>query len=205
MREAGVVCRQQHRWRAITESDHGDPVAPDRLQRPFQVAEPDQVWVADITAVWTLEGWLYLAAVLDWFDRRMVGWALADHLRTELPLSALEMTLGRRQPSDGLIHHSDRGSQYAAQRYRETLEHHGLLASMSRKGNCWNNAVMKRFFGSLKSERSAARWLSGQRYLTQQQAREDIVYYIEMEYNSNRLHSTLGYLTPQEKQLAVAA
>lgn len=182
-----------------------EAIAPDRVQRQFQVAEPDRVWVADITAVWTLEGWLYLAAVLDLFDRRVVGWALAEHMRTELPLSALAMALGRRQPSDGLIHHSDRGSQYAAQRYRETLEHHGLLASMSRKGNCWDNAVMVRFFGSLKSERSAARWLSGQRYLTQQQAREDIVYYIETEYNSNRLHSTLGYLTPQEKQLAVAA
>lgn len=200
MREAGVVCRQRRRWRATTDSRHGEAIAPDRVQRQFQVAEPDRVWVADITAVWTLEGWLYLAAVLDLFDRRVVGWALADHLRTELPLSALAMALGRRQPPEGVIHHSDRGSQYAAQRYRETLEHHGLLASMSRKGNCWDNAVMERFFGSLKSE-----WLSGQRYLTRRQAREDIVYYIEMEYNSNRLHSTLGYLTPQEKQLAVAA
>ena len=151
-------------------------------------------------AVWTLQGWLYLAAVLDLFDRRVVGWALADHMRTELPLSALAMALGRAQPAPGLIHHSDRGSQYASQRYRETLQGHGLLASMSRKGNCWDNAVMERFFGSLKSE-----WLAAQRYLTREQAREDIVYYIEMEYNSNRLHSTLGYLTPREKQLAVAA
>ena len=200
MREAGVEARQRRRWRTTTDSDHGDPIAPDRLQRRFLVSEPDRFWVADITAVWTLEGWLYLAAVLDLYDRQVVGWAMAGHMRTELVLAALDMAVGRRQPAPGLIHHSDRGSQYASRVFRETLEKHGMEASMSRKGNCWDNAVMERFFGSLKSE-----WLNGQRYLTREQARRDIVQYIEMEYNSDRLHSTLGYITPREQQMAVAA
>ncbi len=200
MREAGVEARQRRRWRTTTDSDHGDPIAPDRLQRRFLVSEPDRFWVADITAVWTLEGWLYLAAVLDLYDRQVVGWAMAGHMRTELVLAALDMAVGRRRPAPGLIHHSDRGSQYASRAYREALEKHGMEASMSRKGNCWDNAVMERFFGSLKSE-----WLADQRYLTRDQARRDIVQYIEMEYNSNRLHSTLGYITPREQQMAVAA
>ena len=200
MREAGVEARQRRRWRTTTDSDHGDPIAPDRLQRRFLVSEPDRFWVADITAVWTLEGWLYLAAVLDLYDRQVVGWAMAGHMRTELVLAALDMAVGRRRPAPGLIHHSDRGSQYASRAYRERLETHGMEASMSRKGNCWDNAVMERFFGSLKSE-----WLADQRYRTRDQARRDIVQYIEMEYNSNRLHSTLGYITPREHQMAVAA
>jgi putative transposase len=125
---------------------------------------------------------------------------MAGHMRTELVLAALDMAVGRRRPTPGLVHHSDRGSQYASRAYRETLEKHRMEASMSRKGNCWDNAVMERFFGSLKSE-----WLADQRYLTREQARRDIVQYIEMEYNSNRLHSTLGYITPREQQMAVAA
>lgn len=200
MREAGVEARQRRRWRATTDSDHGYPVAPDRLQRRFLVPAPNRFWVADITAVWTLEGWLYLAAVLDLYDRQVVGWAMAGHLRTELVLATMEMAVGRRRPPPGLVHHSDRGSQYASRVYRKTLEQPQMEASMSRKGNCWDNAVMERFFGSLKSE-----WLADQRYLTRDQARQDIVQYIEMEYNSNRLHSTLGYITPQEQQMAVAA
>jgi putative transposase len=200
MRVAGVEARQRRRWRATTDSDHGYPVAPDRLQRRFLVPAPNRFWVADITAVWTLEGWLYLAAVLDLYDRQVVGWAMAGHMRTELVLAALEMAVGRRRPPPGLVHHSDRGSQYASRAYRERLEKHRMEASMSRKGNCWDNAVMERFFGSLKSE-----WLADQRYLTREQARRDIVQYIEMEYNSDRLHSTLGYITPREQQMAVAA
>jgi putative transposase len=200
MREAGVEARQRRRWRTTTDSDHGYPVAPDRLQRRFLVPAPNRFWVADITAVWTLEGWLYLAAVLDLYDRQVVGWAMAGHMRTELVLAALEMAVGRRRPPPGLVHHSDRGSQYASRAYRETLEKHRMEASMSRKGNCWDNAVMERFFGSLKSE-----WLADQRYLTRGQARRDIVQYIEMEYNSNRIHSTLGYITPREQQMAFAA
>ncbi len=200
MREAGVECRQRRRWRCTTDSGHDRPLAPNRLQREFQVAEPNRVWVADITAIWTLEGWLYLAAVLDLHDRQLVGWAMAAHMRTELALQALEMAMGRRRPAPGLIHHSDRGSQYAATDYRNRLDQHGLLASMSRKANCWDNAVMERFFGSLKSE-----WTDSQRYITRTQARQDIIEYIEMHYNSGRLHSTLDYLTPREKELAAAA
>jgi transposase InsO family protein len=199
MREAGVECRQRRRFRCTTDSDHGQAVAPNRLQRQFELGEPNRAWVADITAIWTLQGWLYLAAVLDLHDRQLIGWALAGHRRTELVLSALDMALGRRRPPRGLIHHSDRGSQYAAADYRERLDQHGLLASMSRKGDCWDNSVMERFFGSLKSE-----WTDGQRYLTQEQARRDVIEYIEMHYNSERLHSTLGYITPREQELATA-
>lgn len=199
MREAGVVCRQRRRWRATTDSSHAHAVAPNRLEREFQVTQANRAWVADITAVWTLEGWLYLAAVVDLYDRQVVGWAMAGHMRTQLVEEALEMAVGRRRPGPGLIHHSDRGSQYAAAAYRQRLERHGLVASMSRKGDCWDNAVMERFFGSLKSE-----WTSSQRYITRAQARGDVVEYIEMLYNSERLHSTLGYRTPREKELAIA-
>ena len=200
MREAGVRCRQRRRWRATTDSGHGLAVAPNRLQRCFEVAEPNRVWVADITAIWTFGGWLYLAAVLDLHQREVVGWAMASHMRTELPLEALEMAIGRRCPPPGLIHHSDRGSQYAAHAYRERLESQGIVASMSRKGDCWDNAVMERFFGSLKSE-----WLNDQHYLTREQARRDVIEYIEMHYNSERLHSTLGYTAPRETQLPAVA
>ena len=200
MREAGVEARQRRRWRHTTDSQHTLPVAPNLLNRQFMVAAPNRAWVADITAIWTLEGWLYLAAVLDLHDRQLVGWAMADHMRTQLVLDALEMAVGRRQPKSGLIHHSDRGSQYASHDYRSTLDRHGFQASMSRKGNCWDNAVMERFFGSLKSE-----WLADQRYGTRQAARRDVVEYIEMEYNSCRLHSTLGYQSPREIELATAA
>lgn len=201
MQEAGVACRQRRRYQHTTDSDHGLPVAPNLLKRQFTVPEPNQAWVADITAIWTLEGWLYLAAVLDLYDRQVIGWAMADHMKTSLTLDALEMAIGRRRPPRGVLHHSDRGSQYASRAYRERLVKHGFLASMSRKGNCWDNAVMERFFGSLKSE-----WLEGQRYWTRLSARRDVVTYIEMEYNSCRLHSTLGYHAPREiEKIAEAA
>jgi putative transposase len=136
MREAGVECRQRRRYRATTDSRHEQPVAENLLARQFEVAEPNTAWVADITALWTLEGWLYLAAVLDLHDRQVVGWAMAGHMRTELTLKALEMALGRRRPPRGLLHHSDRGSQYASREYQQALADHGLVCSMSRKGNC---------------------------------------------------------------------
>lgn len=200
MRAAGVECRQRRRWRCTTDSNHSPAVAANRLQRQFQVSLPNRVWVADLTAIWTLEGWLYLAAVLDLHDRQLVGWAMAGHMRTELALEALEMALGRRRPPQGLIHHSDRGSQYTASAYRDKLDQQGLSASMSRKGNCWDNAVMERFFGSLKSE-----WTSTRRYTTREQARHDIIEYIEMHYNSHRLHSTLGYIPPREQKPVAGA
>lgn len=200
MQEAGIEARQRRRWRHTTASQHTLPVAANLLNRRFMVAAPNRVWVADITAIWTREGWLYLAAILDLHDRQLVGWAMADHMRTQLVLEALAMAIGRRKPEEGLLHHSDRGSQYASQEYRSTLVRHGFRASMSRKGNCWDNAVMERFFGSLKSE-----WLAGQRYGSRQAARRDVIEYIEMEYNSCRLHSTLDYQTPREVELAAVA
>lgn len=200
MREAELECRQRRRFRATTDSDHGRPVAPNLLARQFAVEVPNRAWCADITAIWTLEGWLYLAAVLDLHDRQVVGWAMAGHMRTALALSALDMALGRRRPPPGLLHHSDQGSQYASHEYRHRLEQHALVCSMSRKGNCWDNAVMERFFGSLKSE-----WTDCRRYLTPEEARCDVIHYIELEYNSDRFHSTLGNLTPRDVEMAAAA
>ena len=200
MREAGVQCRQQRRWRATTDSRHTETPAPNLLARQFHAAQPNRVWVADLTVIWTFEGWLYLAAILDLHDRQVVGWAMAEHMRTELAVQALEMALGRRRPPPGLLHHSDQGSQYAAHDYRDMLAAHDIVQSMSRKGDCWDNAVMERFFGSLKSE-----WTSARRYFTRAEARADVIEYIEMLYNSDRLHSTLNYITPREQEWAVVA
>ena len=193
MRESGIQCKQRRRYRITTMSLHNLPVAENKLDRNFTVLIPNKVWVADITYLWTLEGWLYVAAVVDLFSRRVVGWAMANSMHTELIANALKMAIARRQPASNLMHHSDRGSQYASQYYQELLKKLNITVSMSRKGNCWDNSVMERFFGSLKSERT-----DGVNYLTRRQAKDDVVEYIEMFYNSNRLHSTLGYLSPAE-------
>ncbi len=152
MREAGLKVKRRKAFRQTTQSRHRYPVAENVLDRQFEVGVPDRAWVADITYMWTDEGWMYLAVVLDLFSRRVVGWALGERLVTQLALDALTMALWRRQPSPGLLHHSDRGVQYASNDYQHLLKEHGLIASMSRKGNCWDNAVAERFFGSLKSE-----------------------------------------------------
>jgi putative transposase len=191
MRKAKIECKQRRRYRITTQSQHSLPVAANVLNREFLVAAPNRVWVADITYLWTHEGWLYLAAVLDLYSRRIVGWAIARHMRGELISDALRMALGRRRPDRGLMHHSDRGSQYASADYQAALKSAGIIISMSRKGNCWDNAVMERFFGSLKSERTDQII-----YSTREEAKLDIIDYIEMFYNSQRLHSTLGYVTP---------
>ena len=193
MREANLVCKQRRRYRVTTRSDASLAVADNTLNRQFQTETVNQVWLADITYLWTQEGWLYLAAVLDLYSRRVVGWSIAAHMRTELISSALTMALGRRQPKEGLLHHSDRGCQYASAAYREQLRQQGIRVSMSRKGNCWDNAPMERFFGSLKSERTDDRI-----YYTREQAKADVIDYIEMFYNSQRLHSTLGYVSPMQ-------
>ena len=193
MRQAGVKCKQRRRYRVTTQSDHWFPVAANELNRQFNVEKPNLAWVTDITFLWTQEGWLYLAAVLDLYSRRVVGWSIADHMRTELISDALFMALGRRQPVGGLLHHSDRGSQYASADYQQVLKQQGIRVSMSRKGNCWDNAVMERFFGSLKSERT-----DGKIYLTREQAKADVIDYIEMFYNSQRLHSSLNYTSPMQ-------
>lgn len=191
MRKAGIECKQRRRYRVTTDSRHSLPVADNLLNRDFTAEDLNQKWVADLTYLWTQEGWLYLAAVLDIFSRRVVGWALAEHMREELVEDALRMALGRRYPPQGLLHHSDRGVQYASGAYQGCLQEAGIVVSMSRKGNCWDNSIIERFFGSLKSERT-----DHIIYHTREEAKTDVIDYIEMFYNSQRLHSSLGYVTP---------
>lgn len=191
MRQADIFCKQRRRYRVTTRSHHDLPVADNVLNRQFTATEPNQIWLTDITYLWTQEGWLYCAAVLDVFSRCIVGWAIDHHMREELVQNALQMALGRRQPKEGLLHHSDRGVQYASKHYQSALKNAGCIVSMSRKGNCWDNAVMERFWGSLKSERTY-----GKIYFTREQAKSDVIEYIEMFYNNIRPHSTLEYLSP---------
>ncbi len=193
MRKAGIECKQRRRYRVTTDSRHRLSVAKNILNRAFGVAKPNRAWVTDITCLWTLEGWLYVAAVVDLFSRRMVGWSTNNHMRESLVSDALQMALYRRRPEPGLLHHSDRGVQYASHHYQETLKEAGMIVSMSRKGNCWNNSVMERFWGSLKSE-----WTDGVTYATREEAKADVIQYIEIFYNRKRLHSTLGYLSPMQ-------
>jgi putative transposase len=182
-----------------THSRHSLPVAPNRLARNFTTQRPNQIWLADLTYIPTGEGWLYLAAVLDVCTRKIVGWSMRDTLHTEIALDALAMALQRQRPGAGLIHHSDRGIQYAAEVYRQTLAAANITPSMSRKGNCWDNAPMESFFHTLKTERVHHRI-----YATKEQAKRDLFAYIEGFYNSHRLHSTLGYLSPAERERAAA-
>ena len=191
MREAEVWVRYRRRYKATTQSDHGKPVFDNILQRDFQASAPDRAWVSDVSYVWTSEGWLYLAVVLDLFSRKVVGWSLSTRLHAKLVQDALLMALWQRKPAPGLVFHSDRGSQYASRAVRSLLDQHRMVGSMSRKGDCWDNAVAESFFGSLKSER-----LSWRRYRTRREAYHDIVEYIAMFYNPHRLHSTLGYQSP---------
>ena len=194
MQEAGVVvCRPMYRRPLTTNSRHGYGIAPNLLARQFDVEKPDQAWVGDITYLWTAEGWLYLAVLLDLYSRKVVGWAMSAHIDAALVQTAMQMALGRRQPAPGLLHHTDRGSQYACQAYQGLLAAQGIRCSMSRKGECLDNAVAERFFGSLKGERTAHR-----AYATRQEARADVMEYIEMFYNSTRLHSYLGYRSPND-------
>ena len=194
MREAGVWVRYRRRYRVTTDSNHRQPVFENRLERDFVAERADQVYAGDITYVWTQEGWLYLAVVIDLYSRKVVGWSMGKRLVSALVCDALQMALWRRRPPKGqLIHHSDRGVQYASRAFRKLLEAHGIEGSMSRKGDCWDNAVVESFFGSLKSER--VHWRS---YQTREEARADIVEYITMFYNSRRLHSYLGYQSPDE-------
>lgn len=193
MREQGLTARFKRRFRRTTDSKHNDPIAANRLNRQFDVEGPDRVWATDITYLWTDQGWLYLAVVLDLYSRRVVGWSMAEHLRSELVLGALEMALGQRAPRDGLLHHSDRGCQYASSAYREALSQADIVCSMSRKGDCWDNAVVESFFGTLKSELVHRR-----RFATRLAARTAVFEYIEVFYNRQRRHSYLGYLSPAE-------
>ena len=194
MREEGVCGRRRPRFRKTTDSNHNHPTAANVLKRDFSTDEPDRVWVADITYVWTVSGWAYLAVVIDLFSRRVVGWSVADHMRTDLALDALRAALGHREPSRlGLVFHSDRGSQYAAGAFTAALNDAGIVNSMSRKGNCWDNAVAESFFSTLKTE-----LVHRTIFLTVESARTAIAEWIEVFYNRQRRHSTLGYATPVE-------
>ena len=200
MRQNGLRPKTRSKFKATTDSKHDLPVADNLLDRRFDCDGPNQVWVSDITYIWTLEGWLYLAVVIDLFNRAVVGWSMSKRIDRALALDALKMALGRRNPSAGLIHHSDRGSQYASYDYQNALLSHGMLCSMSRKGDCWDNAVAESFFGSLKTERVHQR-----RYRTRDEARRDIFEYIEVFYNRVRLHSSLGYLSPVQFETTALA
>jgi transposase InsO family protein len=202
MREGGLTAGRRRRVPRTTDSRHDDPVAPNLLERRFAADRPDAVWLADLSYIPTGEGWLYLAAIKDLATREIVGWSMADHLRAELACDALRMALHRRQPPPGLTHHSDRGVQYACKDYRAILARHGLVQSMSRKGDCWDNAPMESFFGSLKTE-----LVHRTSFPTREAARRAVFEYVEAFYNRRRRHSGLGFLTPVEayEQMAGAA
>jgi len=193
MRKWGMQVVVKRRFRLTTDSKHGLPIAENLLDRQFDQGAPNKAWVSDITYIWTEEGWLYLATTMDLYSRKIVGWAMADNMRKELVMEALQMAIDTRAPGPGLIHHSDRGSQYASKDFRRLLDKHGMLASMSRKGDCWDNAVMESFFGSLKVER-----VHRDRYKDHRQARTAVFQYIETFYNTVRMHSKLGYQSPCE-------
>jgi putative transposase len=192
MRQEGLAARQRQRFKVTTNSAHRFSVAPNLLARDFRAERPNQLWVADVTYIRTLQGWLYLAVVVDLFSRAVVGWAMDDHIGGELSSRALRMALQRRRPARGLIHHSDRGIEYACDEFQTLLDDHGLVCSMSRKGDCWDNAVAESFFASLKLDLDPERV-----YVTRAEAKRDLFGYIEGFYNRNRRHSSLGYLSPE--------
>ena len=199
MREEGLQSRRKRRFKVTTDSRHDHPVARNILARDFQADAPNERWVGDVTYIWTREGWLYVAAILDLFSRRVVGWSADGRIDGGLVSSALAMALLTREPKPGLLHHSDRGSQYASGEYRRQLRERGITCSMSRKGDCWDNAVAESFFATLKSE-----LVSDRDYLTRDQAKASIAEYIEVFYNCRRRHSAIGYLSPVAYETAAA-
>ena len=199
MRQNGIRAKTVKKGRATTQSNHRLPVAQNTLNRQFMVEAPNRVWAGDLTYVWTTEGWLYLAVLLDLYSRRVIGWAMGHRLTVDLAEQALTMALVTRRPEAGLLHHSDRGSQYAASRYQQLLDAQGLVPSMSRKGNCWDNACVESFFGTLKRE-----LVHHRHYATRDDATRDIFEYIEVFYNRQRRHSTLGYHSPAEYEAKTA-
>ena len=193
MAEQGLVAKARRKTRATTDSNHDHPVAPNLLGRQFSVHAPNKVWVTDITYLATSEGWLYLAIVLDLYSRKIVGWSIRKRMTKELVIDTLEGAIKRRNPAPGLICHSDRGSQYCSHAYQELLQKHGFLCSMSRKGECQDNACAETFFHSMKVE-----WIYGEPLKTRYQMKQAIREYIEVFYNRQRLHSNNGYLSPSE-------
>lgn len=200
MRQEGLVARRRKRFVVTTQSDHQQPVAKNVLKRRFEVQRPDRVWVGDITYLPTTEGWLYLAVLLDLCSRAVVGWAMSSHLDVGLVLAALRMALERRRPAPGLIHHTDRGTQYASDAYQTALATNGLIPSMSRAGNCWDNAPAESFFSTLKTELGGGR----RTFSSRAAARAEVFEYMEAFYNRVRRHSALGYVSPAAFEMRVA-
>jgi putative transposase len=199
MREEKLQVKTKQKFKATTNSNHDKPIAPNLLEREFSVSTPDTVYVGDITYIRTREGWLYLAVVIDLFSRAVVGWAMRSRMTVDLVNDAMLMAIWKRKPDKGLIFHSDRGSQYASDDYRKTLKTYTVNASMSKKGDCWDNAVAESFFHTLKIE-----LVHHCDYETREEARAEIFEYIEVFYNRRRLHSSLGYRTPAEMDEAVS-
>ena len=202
MRENELTGAPPKHFKRTTDSNHDLAIADNVLNREFAVEAPDTAWATDITYVRTWEGWMYLGVVIDLFSRRVVGWSMTTHMRTELVKGALAMALGRRLPQPGMLHHSDRGSQYASHDYRDALREHGIICSMSGKGDCWDNAVVESFFATLKKD-----LIHRRPWPTVREARQAVAEYIEVFYNRKRKHSTLGYVSPvvYEKQFELEA
>jgi len=201
MRKDGLRAKTKRKFKVTTDSRHNLPVAPNLLNREFTPEVPNQAWASDITYIWTAEGWLYLAVVMDLFSRAIIGWSMSERMTRALVINAFGMAVKRRNPSPGLLHHSDQGSQYASADYQAILAKHGAICSMSRKGNCWDNAPLESFFGTLKKEHVFHNF-----YRHRAQARQSIFMYIEQFYNRKRIHSALGYRTPSEmEQFKLAA
>ncbi len=198
MKQLQLKVKQKRKYKVTTDSNHKLPVAENVLNRDFSPSAPNQAWGTDITYLWTQQGWIYLAVVIDLYSRRVVGWSVDRRMKKALVIRALLMAVNLRKPPPGLICHSDRGSQYASHDYQKLLKQHGMICSMSRKGNCWDNAPVERFFRSLKREWTGDRW-----YRTRHEAIADVREYVAVYYNSKRLHSTLAYMTPMnyEKRL----
>ena len=193
MKEANVWVRYKKKYKATTNSEHNKPIYDNELKQNFDVQHANQTWVQDITYIWTSEGWLYLAVVIDLYSRKVVGWSMGSRMKAQLVCDALTMAIWQRKPKAGLIIHSDQGVQYASHQYRRTLRLHSFVGSMSKKGCCWDNAVAESFFGSLKQER--VHWRN---YKTRYSAQQDVLNYITMWYNSHRMHSYLNYQSPNE-------
>ena len=197
MREEGFCARRRRKYKATTDSSHDLPVAENLLARDFEQRAPNQVWVSDITFIPTEEGWLYLATTLDLYSRRIVGWSMGERMTSDLVIDALQMAALQRHPPVGLMHHSDRGSQYASGAFQQMLKAHGMVCSMSRRGEVYDNAVMESFYATLKRE-----LVHEARYATRDQARQVIFEWIEVFYNRQRLHSSLGYRSPADYEAA---
>jgi len=200
MKVHGIIAKTKKKFKATTNSKHNLPIAENLLNQDFAAEKPNTVWVSDITYIWTLEGWLYLAAILDLYSRQVVGWAMSDKLTADFVIKALHQAIGKRNPVRGCIFHSDRGVQYASADFRDVLNSHGFIQSMSRKGNCYDNAVAESFFHTLKTEH-----VYDYRYETRAEATQSVFEYIEMFYNRQRRHSALGYRSPVSFELEAMA